>query len=295
MTTQPWWARLRAEVQSWLEPAPSPPEPGLYTYRITPEDGERRIHLRVQPEGHGALFIDVTDVIHLNATATEIAKLALDEIPAAEARDLMARRFADVDGDNAQLARDVTKIYEMLAALRAPEGGCRICAVADRVDFRPLFSAPANAPYKVDVALTYACNNACPHCYNPAERFAMSTLSLADWRRVFDKLNEIGVPHVILTGGEPTLHPDLPEIIRYADAQGQIVGMNTNGRRLARPALMSSLAEAGLNHVQITLGSCRAASTTRWSACRDRRPSRRPSRGSRTRLRAASTPSPTPR
>ncbi|NBD35483.1 MAG: radical SAM protein [Chloroflexi bacterium] len=259
MNTHPWWARLRAEVQSWLEPAPSPPEPGLYTYRITPEEGERRIHLRVQPEGHGALFIDVTDVIHLNATATEIAKLALDEVPAAEARARMAQRYADLDGDDAQLASDVTKIHEMVATLRAPEGGCRICAVADRVDFRPLFSAPANTPYKVDVALTYACNNACPHCYNPAERFAMSTLSLEDWRRVFDKLNEIGVPHVILTGGEPTLHPDLPEIIRYADAQGQIVGMNTNGRRLARPDLMSTLAEAGLNHVQITLESCRAA------------------------------------
>jgi radical SAM protein with 4Fe4S-binding SPASM domain len=67
------------------------------------------------------------------------------------------------------------------------------------------------------------------------------------------------VPHVILTGGEPTLHPDLPAIIRHADARGQIVGMNTNGRRLADRALVDALVAAGLNHVQVTLESSRAA------------------------------------
>jgi radical SAM protein with 4Fe4S-binding SPASM domain len=58
-----------------------------------------------------------------------------------------------------------------------------------------------------------------------------------------------------LTGGEATLHPDLPEIIRYADQQGMIVGLNTNGRHIAHQPYMETLAEAGLNHIQITLGS----------------------------------------
>jgi radical SAM protein with 4Fe4S-binding SPASM domain len=55
------------------------------------------------------------------------------------------------------------------------------------------------------------------------------------------------------------LHPDLTALIRHADDLGQIVGMNTNGRLLAQPGLTKALAEAGLNHVQITLESCEAS------------------------------------
>jgi radical SAM protein with 4Fe4S-binding SPASM domain len=124
--------------------------------------------------------------------------------------------------------------------------------------FKPVFSTSVSAPFKADLALTYACNNACAHCYNEPGRFEMASLALAGWRRVLDTLAEVGVPHVILTGGEPTLHPDLPAIVRYADGLGQIVGMNSNGRKLADPRLVETLAEAGLNHVQITLESCRA-------------------------------------
>ena len=55
-----------------------PPPPGLHTYRIDLHGGQRRVHLRVDPDGSGVLFRDVTDVIHLNATASEIAYQALE-------------------------------------------------------------------------------------------------------------------------------------------------------------------------------------------------------------------------
>jgi radical SAM protein with 4Fe4S-binding SPASM domain len=74
---------------------------------------------------------------------------------------------------------------------------------------------------------------------------------------VIDKLNGVAVPHLIFTGGEATLNPDLPELIRYADGLGHVVGLNTNGRRLAHQPYMAELEAAGLNHVQITLGSNR--------------------------------------
>jgi radical SAM protein with 4Fe4S-binding SPASM domain len=86
----------------------------------------------------------------------------------------------------------------------------------------------------------------------------MPTLTRAQWFEVFDRLAGVGVPHVILTGGEPTLHPHLTDLVAYADGLGQIVGMNTNGRRLAQRARVDALVDAGLNHVQITLGSHRA-------------------------------------
>jgi len=236
------------------------PSSGLLTYPIPLNGGQRRIHLRVHEDGSGVLFIDVTEVIHLNPTAAQMVKLALDGVPMPRAQAQIGRRFRGVT--KAELTAGLTRMYEMVARLRESKphlrGRCPTCAIADDIDFQPVFSTPVTAPYKADVALTYACNNACPHCYNEPERFAMPTLSVADWHRVFDKLNAIGIPHLILTGGEPTLLPELPELVRYANDLGHIVGMNTNGRRLKDVSLVERLAEAGLNHVQVTLESHRA-------------------------------------
>ena len=248
---------LREELAGLFAATPAPPAPGLYTYPIALDGGQRRVHLRIDVGGNAVLFVDVTDVIHLNATAAEMAKLALDGASLDQARTLLTRRFNGVDKD--QLTRELTSIYDIIQRFRESDGSCAICAIADQLDFQPVFSTPVSAPFKADVALTYGCNNACAHCYNEPGRFAMPSLSLDEWFRVLDTLAEVGVPHVILTGGEPTLHPDLPAIIRYADTLGLIVGMNTNGRSLAHAPTMAAIADAGLNHVQITLETYDAA------------------------------------
>jgi radical SAM protein with 4Fe4S-binding SPASM domain len=120
-----------------------------------------------------------------------------------------------------------------------------------------LFSTPVAAPYKADLALTYGCNNACHHCYNEPRRSRMKPLPTAGWRRVLAKLAALGIPHVIFTGGEPTLLPDLPKLIAAAERLGLVTGLNTNGRRLADRRFAESLRRAGLSHVQITIESCR--------------------------------------
>jgi radical SAM protein with 4Fe4S-binding SPASM domain len=212
------------------------------------------VHLRVKEDGTGVLFIDVTDVIHLNETAVEMIKPALEQVPRATTEARLARRYRGVT--HAQLAEAIGTMYDFVGQLSSAADACPTCELSGTLAFAPIFSTPVTAPYKVDVALTYACNNACPHCYNETERLTMPSLSRADWFRVLDKLAEIGIPHVIFTGGEPTLVPALPQLIRHADKLGLIVGMNTNGRRLAQTAFVRELTEAGLNHVQITLESC---------------------------------------
>jgi radical SAM protein with 4Fe4S-binding SPASM domain len=266
-----------------------PPHPGLYTYRITPVGGHIRIHLRIETDGSGVMFRDVTDVIHLNPTAAEMAKLALDSIPLRQAQAGLRARYLDPGSINQETA----SIYELVASLQNPTG-CATCAVVSTQEQRfspngltndnlslinafsehkkitsqpinqpgpifsqkPLFSTRIHAPYKVDLALTYGCNNECPHCYNEPDRYHLPSMPKEDWFKVIDQLHDMGVPHLILTGGEATLHPELPEIIRYADNLGHVVGLNTNGRKIAHAPYMQTLAEAGLNHVQITLGSC---------------------------------------
>ena len=250
VATAPFWQRAWATLRSAV--SLTPPAPGLHTYRLPLPGGQRRVHLRVNADGAGLLFVDVTDVIHLNATATLMAYLALEGVPQAQAVALLRRHYRDAPPRT--LAADLARIYALVERLCTETTGCPICG-SEALEQVALFSQPVQAPYKVDIALTYACNNACAHCYNEPGRFEMSSLPLADWLRVLDILADLGVPHLIFTGGEPTLHPDLPALIRHAEAAGQIAGLNTNGRRLADVGYTAELTAAGLDHVQITLAA----------------------------------------
>ena len=118
----------------------------------------------------------------------------------------------------------------------------------------PFSKTDLSAPYRMDLALSYRCNNNCSHCYNARPR-SFQEMSTTAWKEVLDGLWEIGIPHIIFTGGEPTLREDLPELIAYAEQKGQITGINTNGRKLSDPAYVQALVDAGLDHVQITLES----------------------------------------
>jgi radical SAM protein with 4Fe4S-binding SPASM domain len=216
-----------------------------------------RLHLRVERDGSGVLFRDVSEVVHLNPTATELAWLALADIPVQAAARAIQGRYAGAS--RGQIAAEARPVYALVQAMASPGDFCPTCALPQ--DLQPpradLFSTPVHAPYKADLALTYGCNNACAHCYNEPSHLPMASLPKEQWFQVINKLHEVGVPHLILTGGEATLHPDLLEIIRYADGLGHIVGMNSNGRRLAHRPFVDDLVAAGLNHVQITLASSR--------------------------------------
>jgi len=106
----------------------------------------------------------------------------------------------------------------------------------------------------MDLALTYLCNNDCLHCYNVKSR-QKKELPAEEWIRIIDKLWQVGIPHIVFTGGEPTLKSDLPQLIKHAESVGQISGLNTNGRRLKDKLFVDQLVESGLDHVQITLES----------------------------------------
>ena len=239
---------IRTALASYSEIAP-----GLYTYPVIRQDGStKRLHLRVEQDGSGILFVDVTDVIHLNPVAVEILKMALEGVSMQDAAGILWTKYLAPTGRS---TLDVEKVYQVAHSITHDHDGCHTCAISGLLDSAPLFSLRTNAPYKVDVALTYGCNNQCPHCYNELNRLGMPSLPLQHWFKVFDRIAELGIPHVILTGGEATLHPDFLEIVHYADQLGMVVGLNSNGRYLGHAPFMEKVARAGLNHVQITLGS----------------------------------------
>jgi radical SAM protein with 4Fe4S-binding SPASM domain len=243
--------------------SPVAPQPGLHSYRIEAHGRRLRVHLRVEAGGAGQLFVNVSDVLHLSRTACEMALLRLERVP--ERRALAQLRAVYPTASAAQLTDEFRRMATTIARLCAADGPCPTCQIEAR--HTPLFSTRATAPYKADLALTYACNNACAHCYNEPGRKTMPPLSLDEWQAALDRLYAIGVPHIIFTGGEPTLFAGLETLIAHAEQLGQVTGMNTNGRRLAARGFAAGLQAAGLDHVQITLHSARAATHDSMTGC----------------------------
>ena len=89
------------------------------------------------------------------------------------------------------------------------------------------------------IDLTDRCNQHCPYCFAKAEEDAdrSSEPSLAELEAKFDLLIELGEErpfNIQLSGGEPTVRDDLPEIISMARDKGfEYIQINTNGRKLA--------------------------------------------------------------
>jgi radical SAM protein with 4Fe4S-binding SPASM domain len=240
---------IKKITASITERKPSQPGQGIFHFDYQ-ENGERsRVHLRVDPDGNGLLLVNASRVMHLNPTATSMAYHILSKLPRESAIKSLSKAYnASIE----QINNDYTQISNQLTELIKPDGACPIHDL--NLEVLPPFSARPVAPYRMDLAITYRCNNDCTHCYNARPR-NYPELSTQMWHQILDKLWSIGIPHVVFTGGEPTLRLDLPELIAHAEQNGQITGINTNGRRLADRAYVENLVKVGLDHVQITLES----------------------------------------
>ena len=100
--------------------------------------------------------------------------------------------------------------------------------------------------------LTKRCNLRCPVCFAAAGEEAGEDLSLAEIEKQYDYLMAHGGPfNIQLSGGEPTVRDDLPEIIRLGREKGfTFFQLNTNGLRLAaEPGYAERLRDAGLDTV----------------------------------------------
>jgi radical SAM protein with 4Fe4S-binding SPASM domain len=224
--------------------------PGLYHYRRQVQAENSRIHLRLDGDGHGTLIVNANRVLHLNPTAALMAYLILEGRPETAMVSAIRRSYR---ASAAQVHRDLAAFREQLEQLIRPDGACPVHEL--ELDMRLPFSARPSAPYRMDLAVTYRCNNDCGHCYNARAR-DYPELSTAQWCEILDRLWALGVPHVVFTGGEATLRDDLPELIAHAESNGQITGLNTNARRLSDGRYLDTLVAAGLDHLQVTLESC---------------------------------------
>ena len=109
------------------------------------------------------------------------------------------------------------------------------------------------------ISITDRCNFRCVYCMEPDVRFAPreSLLSTSEIIRVARIAESLGVRKIRLTGGEPTLHPELTAIVAGIRAVTSVeIAMITNASLLTRDALREWKA-AGLARVTISIDSLR--------------------------------------
>lgn len=118
------------------------------------------------------------------------------------------------------------------------------------------------------ISLTDKCNMRCVYCM-PEEMLFRPTAELmtrGEVLRLVRLFVELGVDKIRLTGGEPTVHPDLISIVRgIREAGVHKISMTTNGLRLAQ--LAKPLKDAGLERVNVsvdTLNPEKFHRITRW-------------------------------
>jgi pyruvate formate lyase activating enzyme len=89
------------------------------------------------------------------------------------------------------------------------------------------------------------CNFHCPYCHNYALVSDPESLATIPLEAVLDRLRPFvdWIDGVVISGGEPTLHPRLAELMRAIKGQGFLVKLDTNGHR---PEVIEDLAGRGL-------------------------------------------------
>ncbi|MDR0776733.1 MAG: heme d1 biosynthesis radical SAM protein NirJ [Azonexus sp.] len=97
------------------------------------------------------------------------------------------------------------------------------------------------------------CNLTCKHCYSiSADTHFPGELSTGQVYAVMDDLKAFGVPVLILSGGEPLLHPDIYDIAKRARGMGFYVGLSSNGT-LIDDDNIGRIAECDFNYVGVSL------------------------------------------
>jgi len=93
------------------------------------------------------------------------------------------------------------------------------------------------------VNISYFCNSNCRFCYNFGGQNIEPKLSLEEIKKEIKKAKEKGYKIIALFGGEPTIHPNLFEILDFIKKNELFVRFETNGRIFFYPNFCKKIAK----------------------------------------------------
>ena len=224
------------------QPLPS----GMYGYK-TPQDAEKqyRLHLRIEENGNGILVINASTVLHLNETAVEYAYHLINQTDTALIIEKVARRY---QVDKEQIRIDFNDFSDQIQTIIETPDLDPVTYLG--IERQAPYSGQISAPYRLDCALTYLVNTESKATDAPVDRVDRE-LTTDEWKAIFNKAYQQGIPHLIFTGGEPTLREDLPDLIATAEELGLVTGLLSDGIKLDNDAYRQTLLLNGLDHLMM--------------------------------------------
>jgi len=111
------------------------------------------------------------------------------------------------------------------------------------------------APFLIVWNFTNACNLRCKHCYQRAGLPLSTELTLQEKLNVIKQLDQTGVAAVAFSGGEPTIHPHFPAVLKAAADAGMYTALATNGLIFAERSFAEKLKKLGLRYVEVSVDS----------------------------------------
>jgi pyrroloquinoline quinone biosynthesis protein E len=111
-----------------------------------------------------------------------------------------------------------------------------------------------NILFSAHFELTYACNLDCTICYNERARADRErALTDDEWLALLDDLAAMNVMNLVLSGGEPTVHPGFFRIGAHAKRLGFVVRIKSNGHTLREPVLTRVIEEVAPFVIEVSL------------------------------------------
>lgn len=239
--------RIRETFNRFFQPV-QPLAAGVYTFNAPPEAAlPYRLHLRIEPDGNSILIINASTVLHLNQTGTEYAYHLIQQHNEEEVANELSKRYRV---SKEQARQDFISFRERLMTLIETTDLDPVTYLEfERVN---VHERRLSAPLRLDCALTYATPHPRAVGSTPVERVKRELLT-QEWQTILEKAWKAGIPHVIFTGGEPTLRPDLVELVDFAEKLGMVTGVLSNGYRFSEHKFLTEILQAGLDHLMIVL------------------------------------------
>ncbi len=102
----------------------------------------------------------------------------------------------------------------------------------------------------------YACNFKCVHCdvTSLMKKDKSRSFTIPDVRELSKQADEMGLAHLVITGGEPLIFPDFDELVEAIDPQKFYITSDTNGWFLDEKRAMH-MKEIGVDKIQLSIDS----------------------------------------
>ena len=247
MTIKEKISEIFQKIRNTLNPKSEWEENPVYSSILNLSDGKpHRFHLRILTDYTGILTVDASFILYLNQTAAIYIQQWISGKNLEAIKEYFVEEF---EIDEGTVVKDFESIKTNIENLLTQEDVNPV-----QLGFYNLDASKRvhEIPLRVYMALTYKLNKFGQSPLLAYER-NVEDIGLPLQKTIIDKLHELGVPQVTLSGGEPTLRENFDELIEYGEEKGIVMGLMTNGVLFQDNERVKKVIQEGLDYIIIPI------------------------------------------